>query len=328
MQFYFIQKPKQLIETAFDHARKNAHMKRTRASDIQHRKSKVIHRMELFAAYLDKQLDLMIRSVPRFDELHPFYQSLLPETMEVGKIKRAVSQLVSVQKLIKKQLFLVRRNMHSPATDAVPHMKRSSAAFFGRVASMVESLEENITLLQNANQLMKEVPDVRTDIPTVVLAGFPNTGKTTILARLTGSKAKIAAYPFTTKSLQLGYFTHRYHEIQVMDTPGLLDREKDDYNNIEKKALAALKHLANLVVFIVDPTPHAGYTLEQQQKLMETVKSRFSVPVLLVFNKCDMAKENQLEKAHEVFGKEVQIEGQGMVSQLKEEIASKVGIKK
>jgi nucleolar GTP-binding protein len=193
---------------------------------------------------------------------------------------------------------------------------------------MVESLDENITLLQNANQLLKEVPDVKTDLPTVVLAGFPNTGKTTILARLTGSKAKIAAYPFTTKSLQLGYFTHRYHEIQVMDTPGLLDREKDDYNPIEKKALAALHHLANLLVFIVDPTPHAGYTLQEQHKLLEKVKARFSVPILVVFNKCDTASEEQLAAARNVFGDHALIEGQGMTTQLKEEIAGKLGIKK
>ena len=328
MQFYHLQKPKQLIETAFDHARKNAHIKRTRASDIQHRKEKVINRMEYFAAYLDKQLDMMIKSVPRFDDLHPFYQELLPETLEVGKVKRAVSQLVSVQKLIKKQVYLVRRNMHSPATDAVPHMKRASAAFFGRVASMVESLEENIELLQQANQLLKEVPDIKTDMPTVVLAGFPNTGKTTILARLTGSKAKIAAYPFTTKSLQLGYFMHRYHEIQVMDTPGLLDREKEDYNPIEKKALAALRNLANLLVFVVDPTPAAGYTLQEQHKLYEKVRARFTVPVMVVFNKCDLAKDDQIEQAQKVFGKEAMLEGQGMSTTLKEEIASKVGIKR
>ncbi|QQR92876.1 MAG: 50S ribosome-binding GTPase [Candidatus Iainarchaeum archaeon] len=328
MQFYHLQKPKQLIETAFDHARKNAHIKRTRASDIQHRKAKVINRMEYFAAYLDKQLDMMIRSVPRFDELHPFYQELLPETLEVGKVKRAVSQLVSVQKLIKKQVYLVRRNMHSPSTDAIASSKRASAAFFGRVSSMVESLEENIELLQQANQLLKEVPDIKTDMPTVVLAGFPNTGKTTILARLTGSKAKIAAYPFTTKSLQLGYFMHRYHEIQVMDTPGLLDREKEDYNNIEKKALAALRNLANLLVFVVDPTPAAGYTLQEQHKLYEKVRARFTVPVMVVFNKCDLAKEDQIEQAQKVFGKEAMLEGQGMSTTLKEEIASKVGIKR
>lgn len=328
MQFYHLQKPKQLIEVAFDHARKNAHIKRTRASDIQHRKAKVINRMEFFAAYLDKQLDLMIRSVPRFDELHPFYQELLPETLEVGKVKRAVSQFVSVQKLIKKQVYLVRRNMHSPSTDAIASSKRASAAFFGRVSSMVESLEENIELLQKANQLLKEVPDIKTDLPTVVLAGFPNTGKTTILARLTGSKAKIAAYPFTTKSLQLGYFMHRYHEIQVMDTPGLLDREKEDYNNIEKKALAALKHLANLLVFVVDPTPSAGYTLQEQHKLYEKVRARFVVPMLVVFNKGDIAKEEQIEEARKVFGKEAVLEGQGLPSVLKEEIAGKIGIKR
>lgn len=325
MQFYSIEMPEKLIESAFTHARKLPPMKRARNSAVQNRKEKVVRKMESFYEYLDKQLERMETSVPKFDSLHPFYQELLPETMDVGKIKQAASQIVSVRRLLKRQIIEGKRTMHSPSTDAIAHMHTASAKYFGRSASIVKSLKKNIELLQNANQLMKEVPDVRVDMPTIILAGYPNTGKTTLLKRLTGSKAQIAAYPFTTKSLQLGYFTMRYRDVQVMDTPGLLDRDDSNYNPIEKKALAALKHLATCVVFVVDPTPSAGYPLDRQFSLFERLQKLFTIPFVVVLNKCDIASVEQIADAQKVFGIAALRDGQGIESNLKDHVWRALG---
>ncbi len=325
MQFYSLENPEKLIESAFTHARKLGPMKRQRMSAVQHRKDKVGRKMEAFHDYLDKQLGRMFDSVPRFEKLHPFYQELLPETLNVGKVKQAASHIVSVRKLLKRQLVEGKRALHSPTSDALVHMQKASAKYFGRSASIVKSLKASIELLRDANQLLKEVPDIRVDIPTLILAGYPNTGKTTMLSRLTGSKAKIAAYPFTTKSLQLGYFSIRYREIQVMDTPGLLDREHAEYNPIEKKALAALRHLASCVVFVVDPTPHAGFPLEKQYALHEKLKLLFPMPFIVVLNKCDLATQEQLDAAHALFGKDAVREGEKIESNLKDKLWRQLG---
>lgn len=167
---------------------------------------------------------------------------------------------------------------------------------------------------------MKEVPDIRTDIPTLVLAGYPNTGKTTMLGRLTGSKAQIASYPFTTKSLQLGYFQLKYHEVQVMDTPGLLDRPGEIRNPIEKKAMAALNHLATAILFVIDPTMTSGYSLEKQHALYTDLRQKFSMPFLLVINKCDIATPEQVEAARQVFGADALREGNGISSKLNDHL--------
>ncbi|MEK6902303.1 MAG: GTPase [archaeon] len=325
MQFYSIETPEKLIEAAFGHARKNDNVKRTRLSAVQHRKEKVVHKMETFTDYLDKQMNHMIISVPRFDELHPFYQELLPETMNVGAIKQSVSQMVSVRKLLRKQFMQGKRAIYQPAGDSIEHMKKESARFFGRSASIVKSLKKSIDILRTANQMMKEVPDVRVDIPTLILAGFPNTGKTTLLKRLTGSKAQIAAYPFTTKSIQLGYFSMRYREVQVVDTPGLLDRVDEKWNPIEKKARAALKHLATAIVFVIDPTLSSGYSLEKQKLLLDRLKSDFSIPFILVFNKTDIATSEMMENAHAIFGVDTIREGEGVESNLKDHVWRALG---
>ena len=325
MHFYAIEKPEKLIESAFTHARKLGPMKSERMSSVQNRKQKVTRKMEGFYDYLDKQLERAEKSVPQFDTHHPFYQELLPETLNVGKMKQAASHIVSVRKLLKRQIVEGKRSMHTPATDAIDHMHKASARYFGRSASIVKSLKQSIEMIHHASQLVKEVPDVKTDVPTLILAGFPNTGKTTLLSRLTGSKAKIASYPFTTKSLQLGYFTMRYREVQVIDTPGLLDRTDELRNPIEKKAMAALKHLATCIVFVVAPTPAAGFTLDEQKLLLSRLQKQFSTPFVLVINKCDLATKEQIETAQKEFGMDAVRDGVGMESGLKDHVWRALG---
>ncbi|MEK6821375.1 MAG: GTPase [archaeon] len=325
MQFYSIESPEKLVEQAFTHARKNALGKRTRKSAIQNRKDKVLRKMELFYEYLDKQLNHMEISVPRIDKMSLFYQELLPETIQVGKVKQAASQIVSVRKLLKKQLIQAKKSIYKPAPDAIEHMRKETARYFGRCASIMKSLKANFEVLKEANHQLKEVPDIRTDIPTLVFAGFPNTGKTTLLTRITKSKAKIAAYPFTTKSLQLGYFSLRYREIQAMDTPGLLDQINREWNPIEKKALSGLKHLATCIVFVIDPTPRAGYSLEQQHQLYENLRKQFTVPFVQVINKCDVATDEQVQAAQALFGMDAVREGEGMESTLKDKLWRALG---
>lgn len=57
----------------------------------------------------------------------------------------------------------------------------------------------------------------------VGILGLPNAGKTTLLKSLTASKARAAAYPFTTLGPNLGVLPNEVHEPLVLaDIPGLI----------------------------------------------------------------------------------------------------------
>ena len=120
---------------------------------------------------------------------------------------------------------------------------------------------------------------------TVVIAGRPNAGKSSLLNRLAGYDAAIVtALPGTTRDVLRERISIDGMPLHVLDTAGL--RAAGDVIEEEgiRRAQAEMQR-ADRVLFVIDAAEDpAGLAFSQEQSRLPA-----DVPVTLVFNKCDLA---------------------------------------
>ncbi len=220
-----------------------------------------------------------------------FYQDYIDVAVGVDELKKSLGALNWANGVLEKlQNQYTHRIRRSPPENAAQVRK----AAFGRIASVVNRISDELDFLNYAKQKLRNIPTVDVEATTAVIAGFPNVGKSTLLRQITNAEPEVADYPFTTKGIQIGHFELRWQKYQIIDTPGLLDRPVQDMNPIELNAMVALEHLADLILFIFDPSQTSGFPVENQVNLYWEIKQIFqNTPILPLFNKMDLVEDEE-----------------------------------
>ncbi len=303
-----LENPDKLLDTAFSRARKKASLYPKQKTPFYTLKGKELVRITVFADYLEKRLFDVVKDFPSIDNLSLFYKELMVCVIDVDEMKKNLSSISSVARLIKRLRYSYAQRMAALRFDEKRKVKIIFKEFSGRVSSLLKGLTKKIDFYNDSIRALKEMPAIDTGKESFILAGYPNVGKSTLLKKVTGSKVKTAAYPFTTKELNVGKILKKHIEVQIIDTPGLLDRSLFKRNKVELKAITALQHLKGVVFFIVDPTND----LENQKTLFEELTQVFSTKIVVVINKTDIATEEQVKEAKKQFkGIKKILEGNG-----------------
>ena len=131
----------------------------------------------------------------------------------------------------------------------------------------------------------------------IVLAGYPNSGKSSLVTSLTRAKVKVAEYPFTTALPATGMMPYKDTWVQLVDTPPL------SADNVPSGLIGTFKE-ADALLIVIDVS--TAECLEQMDGLMQVLQERevidlseegeiiAPIPYLVVANKIDHpdAQEN------------------------------------
>ena len=135
----------------------------------------------------------------------------------------------------------------------------------------------------------------------VTLIGRPNVGKSTLMNKIIGQKIAITSNkPQTTRNRIQTVFTDERGQIVFVDTPGI-HKAKNKLG--EYMVGAAVKTLSevDVICWLVEPSTFIG---AGEQSIIERLKS-VNVPVILVINKMDTVKKEEVLPVIEKYSREL-----------------------
>lgn len=162
---------------------------------------------------------------------------------------------------------------------------------------------------------------------TVILLGFPSTGKSTLLNALCGTKSEVASYAFTTLTVIPGTLEYEHARIQILDVPGIVAGAASGRGR-GKEVLATIRN-ADLCMLVIDALrPHelevvrreaasVGVRLNQRRpdvRIKRTAKGGVHVATTVALTRIDaetitdILKEFRINNADVVVREDIDVE--------------------
>lgn len=115
----------------------------------------------------------------------------------------------------------------------------------------------------------------------VVLLGLPNSGKSSLLAKLTNAHPEISQNPFTTRAPELGTMDYQSVKAQIVDLPSIGSEFFD----------VGIVNTADLIIIVLDK-------LEDLDKVKLYISKVYG-KLIVVINKADLLLDSDLRKLEE-----------------------------
>ncbi len=134
-------------------------------------------------------------------------------------------------------------------------------------------------------------------IADIGLIGYPNVGKSTLLSVISAARPKIASYPFTTLSPNLGVVKYYDNSFTVADIPGLIEKAAEGVG----LGHSFLRHIerVRLIVHLIDISGSEGrnpiddYNIIRKE-LKNYSRDLYLLPEIVVANKMDLLQEKEV----------------------------------
>jgi hypothetical protein len=129
----------------------------------------------------------------------------------------------------------------APSHKGAENLRADIASKLSKMKSKLDSQKQ----LKGAGKSLKFSKE---GASTIILIGLPNSGKSTLLAKLTNANPKISEYEFTTQVPELGVMDYLGAKIQVVELPAIV---KDSYKGKARgKEILSLIRNGDLIAIV------------------------------------------------------------------------------
>ncbi len=142
-----------------------------------------------------------------------------------------------------------------------------------RLAKLKQELLRRKKIKKHSQQGIRKEGDAQ-----VTLLGYTNSGKSTLLSKITNAKPKVSKFPYTTTKPNQGIL-NMGALIQILDLPSLKDNEKN-------KEIIGYANNCNLILIIATKT-------DEIKKILTKLKNK---NIIIVINKSDIIGANKIKK--------------------------------
>jgi len=139
-------------------------------------------------------------------------------------------------------------------------------------------------------------------ISDIGIVGLPNAGKSTLLKAMTDARPRIASFPFTTLSPNLGVLRNNKRNVVIADMPGIIEGAHKG----KGIGLQFLRHIerTNLLILLIDVS--VSKPRQQYELLLKEFEQHnprlLTKPRIVVFNKIDLRdKVPQFDLPEKIF---------------------------
>lgn len=282
-----------IINSSLASSKKAAQTRVKKASKLNRKKINSIRKLSTTSDYIINILNSIYNSYSTLLETDDFHKELADILIDLKEMEKHLIKINKARKVIRYLLKLYTKEIKKSENEKDVDLKYEQG--LARIISVAKRTKKSIAYFRSSKLKLSKLPSIDASIPTAVIAGPPNVGKSSLVNAVSSAKSEVATYPFTTKKILVGHISYNEIKIQVIDTPGLLDRPLSQRNKVELQAILALKHLAKLIIFAFDASCESYYTPEEQLRILREIKNSFKTPIFCVINKIDIANQDRLE---------------------------------
>lgn len=152
---------------------------------------------------------------------------------------------------------------------------KSSENFLAELKTRLKKLREKE---EKAKKKKTGTKGIKKEGFQIVLVGLPNSGKSSLLAKLTNANPKIASHPFSTVRPEIGTFEFQGVKAQIIDQPSLGNENFD----------IGLTNNADCLIYVIEK-------FNEIEKISNQIP-RARGKKIIVFNKSDLLSHDEKRK--------------------------------